>query len=211
MKTKLLLTTASVLLAVGVAVQIGSTLGHSPVRTASAAATSAVLPTVATLPPRPQPLVAEPQVVAAPTPAPVPTASAADILSRINTATDWPDRAAIAKELRAVSEPSALSVLLPALMENYGRGNTIFNEISDAIARLAQDETVETLEFMHWEATTQAGQGRKILRTIAAIRNPPAKRALAKLTAKTESPALAACAVEALKAMQDPASTALAE
>lgn len=145
----------------------------------------------------PSSIVAEPTRVAGlDTPAAV-----RELLDRITTTRDWSSRAALAKELRFVSEPSTLQVLLPALLETYGRGNTIFNEISDAVARMADTATVETLEVMHWEASAHAGQGRKILRTVAAIRNPPAKRALAKLAARAASPALAACAEEALKAM----------
>lgn len=129
-----------------------------------------------------------------------------DVLKQIAMSSDWASRAQLAKELRSVSDPSALQLLLPALLESYGRGNTIFNEISDAVARLADAATVETLEVMHWEASAHAGQGRKILRTVAAIRNPPARKALAKLAAHAESPALAACAEEALKAMNEMAS-----
>jgi hypothetical protein len=203
MKTRLLLTTVSALLAVGIALRMGAELGGER---AAIPAPSAVAETTQTGQPLPvqNASVEQANLSTAVLPAEAPlgqVTNASDILQRLNAETQWSQRSAVAKELRSLSDPGELSVLLPALMENYGRGNTIFNEISDAIARLAQAETVEMLEFMHWEASTQAGQGRKILRTIAAIRNPPARRALAKLASNTQSPALAACAVEALKAM----------
>jgi len=201
MKTKLLLTTASVLLAVGIATTCGLLLGGK--QPGSTITKTSPLVTVAELE-RPAVKQVEAPVQIEPIPQVMetdPEEQVRQILHGIATEPEWSTRAAIAKELRAVSSPEALTVLLPALMENYGRGNTIFNEISDAIARVAQAETVETLEVMHWQASTQAGQGRKILRTIAAIRNPPARRALAKLATRAESPALAACAEEALKGM----------
>lgn len=202
MRTKILLTTVSVLLAVGLAIRFGSDLGgghkaeqHAPLVTAAELGHPLVKPVEMGGQSQPTLKVLETD----------PEAEVRQILHRMTTGPEWSQRAAIAKELRSVSSPEALTVLLPSLLENYGRGNTLFNEISDAIARLAQAETVETLEIMHWQASTQAGQGRKILRTIAAIRNPPARRALAKLAARAESPALAACAAEALKAMAGPA------
>ena len=115
---------------------------------------------------------------------------------------EWPVRAALAKNLRAVSNPEALQVLLPALLNNYGRGNTILNEISDTIARLAQPETVEDLAALHWQAAVQAGQGHKVLRTVACIRNPVALRGLMKVAARDDSPALVATAQETIKTMQ---------
>ncbi len=202
MKAKIILTTVSVLLAVGMAMQFGSDLGgghkaeqHAPLVIVAELGRPLVKPVAMGGQSQPTPEVLEME----------PEEQVRQILHRMTTEPEWSQRAAIAKELRSVSSPEALTVLLPALLENYGRGNTLFNEISDAIARLAQSETVETLEVMHWQASTQAGQGRKILRTIAAIRNPPARRALAKLAVRVESPALAACAAEALKAMAGPA------
>ena len=124
------------------------------------------------------------------------------LLDGIEHIKEWPVRAALAKNLRAVSNPEALQVLLPALLNNYGRGNTILNEISDTIARLAQPETVEDLAALHWQAAVQAGQGHKVLRTVACIRNPVALRGLMKVAARDDSPALVAAAQEAIKAMQ---------
>ncbi len=123
------------------------------------------------------------------------------LLEAIGSMQDWPSRSELAKNLRAVSDPATLSSLLPALLDNYGRGNTILNEISDAVGRMAQCDTVEALAVLHWQASTQAGQGHKILRTVAGIRNPPARRALARLAERSDSPALAAAAAEALKNM----------
>lgn len=131
--------------------------------------------------------------------------SVQSLLTGIERIQDWPTRAALAKNLRAVSNPETLQVLLPALLNNYGRGNTILNEISDTIARLAQPETVEDLAALHWQASVQAGQGHKVLRTVASIRNPIAARGLMKVANHTESPALAAAATEALKAIDQPA------
>jgi hypothetical protein len=131
--------------------------------------------------------------------------SVQSLLTGIEHIQDWPTRAALAKNLRAVSNPETLQVLLPALLNNYGRGNTILNEISDTIARLAQPETVEDLAALHWQASVQAGQGHKVLRTVASIRNPIAARGLMKVANHTESPALAAAATEALKAIDQPA------
>lgn len=124
------------------------------------------------------------------------------LLDGIEHIKEWPVRAALAKNLRAVSNPEALQVLLPALLNNYGRGNTILNEISDTIARLAQPETVEDLAALHWQASVQAGQGHKVLRTVACIRNPVALRGLMKVAASDESPALVAAANEAIKAIR---------
>jgi hypothetical protein len=126
------------------------------------------------------------------------------LLDGIEHIKEWPVRAALAKNLRAVSNPETLQVLLPALLNNYGRGNTILNEISDTIARLAQPETVEDLAALHWQASTQAGQGHKVLRTVASIRNPIAARGLMKVANFSESPALAAAAQEALKVIDQP-------
>ena len=127
--------------------------------------------------------------------------STAVLLEGIDKIKAWPVRAALAKNLRALANPEALQALLPALLNNYGRGNTILNEISDSIARLAQPETVEDLAALHWQASVQAGQGHKVLRTVASIRNPAAKRGLMKIAAMPDSPALAAAANEALLAM----------
>lgn len=124
------------------------------------------------------------------------------LLNGIERIKAWPARAALAKNLRAVSNPDCLQTLLPALLNNYGRGNTILNEISDCIARLAQPETVEDLAALHWQASVQAGQGHKVLRTVACIRNPVAMRGLVRLAARDDSPALVAAANEAIKAMQ---------
>ena len=123
------------------------------------------------------------------------------LLDGIDRIKEWPVRAALAKNLRAVSSPEALQALIPALLNNYGRGNAILNEISDTIARLAQPETAEDLAALHWQASVQAGQGHKVLRTMACIRNPAATRGLLKVARNTESPALAAAAQEALKMM----------
>ncbi len=130
------------------------------------------------------------------------------LLDGIDHIKEWSVRAALAKNLRAISSPDTLQALLPALLNNYGRGNTILNEISDTIARIAQPETVEALAALHWQASVQAGQGHKVLRTVASIRNPIATRGLMKVASNTESPALAAAASEALKAMRGEAANA---
>lgn len=126
------------------------------------------------------------------------------LLDGIGQIKEWPVRAVLVKNLRAISNPETLQALLPALLNNYGRGNTILNEISDTIARLAQPETVEDLAALHWQASTQAGQGHKVLRTVASIRNPAAARGLMKVANFSESPALAAAAQEALKVIDQP-------
>lgn len=127
--------------------------------------------------------------------------SVQELLTGIEHIKEWHVRATLAKNLRAVSNPEVLQVLLPALLNNYGRGNTILNEISDTIARLAQPETVEDLAALHWQAAVQAGQGHKVLRTVACIRNPVALRGLMKVASRDDSPALVAAAQEAIKAM----------
>jgi hypothetical protein len=124
------------------------------------------------------------------------------LLDGIEKVKEWPVRAALAKNLRAISNPECLQSLLPALLNNYGRGNTILNEISDTIARLAQPETVEDLAALHWQASVQAGQGHKVLRTVAAIRNPAALRGLMKVASRDDSPALVAAANEAIQALR---------
>lgn len=125
------------------------------------------------------------------------------LMDGIMRTTEWSERAALAKNLRAVSDPETLAVLVPALLENYGRGSTILGEIVDAIARLAQPETIEDLAALHWQASTQAGQGHKVLRAVAAIRNPAARRGLERLVARSDSPALSAAAQEAIQVMQE--------
>jgi HEAT repeat protein len=127
------------------------------------------------------------------------------LLAGIQKTQDWSQRAALAKNLRAVSDPESLMVLVPALLDNYGRGSTILGEIVDVIARLAQPETVDDLAALHWQASTQAGQGHKVLRAVAAIRNPAAMRGLVRLTQRADSPALAAAAEEAVKRLQETA------
>jgi HEAT repeat protein len=127
------------------------------------------------------------------------------LLAGIQKTQDWSQRAALAKNLRAVSDPETLVVLVPALLDNYGRGSTILGEIVDVIARLAQPETVDDLAALHWQASTQAGQGHKVLRAVAAIRNPAAMRGLVRLTQRADSPALAAAAEEAVKRLQETA------
>ena len=124
------------------------------------------------------------------------------LMDGIMRTAEWSERAALAKNLRAVSDPETLAVLVPALLENYGRGSTILGEVVDAIARLAQPETIEDLAALHWQASTQAGQGHKVLRAVAAIRNPAAKRGLERLVARSHSPALSAAAQEAIQVMQ---------
>lgn len=119
------------------------------------------------------------------------------LVQALYTEQHWSSRAQLAQSLRAVSNPDTLAVLLPELLTNHGRGSTVLSEIVDAIARMAQPDTVQTLEVMHWQASTQAGQGHKVLRAVASIRNPSAKRALGKLAAHAESPALAAAAQDA--------------
>jgi len=127
--------------------------------------------------------------------------SVAMLMEGIRHTQEWSQRAALAKNLRAVSDPETLAVLVPALLENYGRGSTILGEIVDVIARLAQPETIEDLAALHWQASMQAGQGHKVLRAVAAIRNPAATRGLARIAERSDSPALAAAAQEALKAL----------
>ncbi len=127
--------------------------------------------------------------------------SVQSLLNKIEKIKDWSTRAALAKNLCAVSDPECLQALLPALLNNYGRGNTILNEISDTIGRLALPETVEDLAALHWQASVQAGQGHKVLRTVAMIRNPAALRGLMRVAARDDSPALAAAAHEAVNAI----------
>jgi hypothetical protein len=55
---------------------------------------------------------------------------------------------------------------------------------------------------MHWQAAVQAGQGHKVLRTVANIRNPVATRGLMKIASRDDSPALVAAANVAIKAME---------
>jgi hypothetical protein len=212
MKTKLLLPAASFALAVGTAMMTGQWMAGDP---HTAATVSTKSPAAVVLPTNAEPPA---DIVLPEVDAQVPVMQTSDelaaalaskndapstqeLLNMIQSTKDWPTRAALAKHLRMLSDPDTLHVLLPAMMETYGRGNTIFNEISDAIARMAQADTVEALEGMHWQASTQAGQGHKILRTVAMINNPPAKRALARLAQRTEAPGLAAAAEEALKRM----------
>jgi hypothetical protein len=123
------------------------------------------------------------------------------LVQALYTEQHWSTRAELAQSLRGVSNPDTLAVLLPELLTNHGRGSTVLSEIVDAVARMAQPDTVATLEVMHWQASTQAGQGHKVLRAVASIRNPSAKRALAKLAAHAESPALAAAAADAVSRM----------
>jgi hypothetical protein len=130
-------------------------------------------------------------------------AAVQSLLESIGAEKEWATRAALAKHLRAVSDPDTLPALVPALLNNYGRGNTILNEIVDSIARMAQPDTIEALATLHWQASTQAGQGHKVLKAVAAIRNPPAMRGLVRLSERAESPALAAAAQEALKRFQE--------
>jgi HEAT repeat protein len=116
------------------------------------------------------------------------------LIAALHTEQHWGTRAELATSLRAVSNPETLPALLPELLGNQGRGSTVMKEITDAVCRMAQPDTVATLEAMHWQASSQAGQGHKILRTIGGIRNPAAKRALLKLAAHGQSEALAAAA-----------------
>lgn len=128
------------------------------------------------------------------------TAESVDfLLQRIATIYDWKARNELAKSLRATSSPEALNAMLPALLSRFDRGSRVLAELCEAIGRLAQEDTVATLEAMHWQSCTQAGQGLKVIRAIAAIRNKPAERELMRLSARSDSEALVAAANAALE------------
>ena len=105
----------------------------------------------------------------------------AEFLQLLRQETDWQTRAVLGRNLRALGNPEVLNVLLPALLVDYGRGSPVTAEIIDVIARLAQEDTVTALEALHWQASGNGVETMKVVRTIASIRNPPARRALNKL------------------------------
>lgn len=118
---------------------------------------------------------------------------------------DWEARVKLAQNLRAVSNPEVLQVMLAALQMDFGRGSPVVGEICEVISRLAQPDTVEALAALHWQAEGQGVHRHKIIRAIAGIRNPAAKRALEKLAANpNEAEGLRAAAQAALSAMPQP-------
>lgn len=118
---------------------------------------------------------------------------------------DWAARVKLAQNLRAVSNPEVLQVMLAALQRDFGRGSPVVGEICAVISRLAQPDTVEALAALHWQAEGQGVTSHKIIRAMAGIRNPAAKRALEKLAANPEAAeSLRAAAQAALSAMPPP-------
>lgn len=105
----------------------------------------------------------------------------AELLRQLRLETDWQTRAVLGRNFRALGNPEVLQVLLPALLVDYGRGSPVTMEIIDAIGRLAQEDTVTALEALHWQASGNGVETMKVVRAMAAIRNPPARRALNKL------------------------------
>lgn len=128
------------------------------------------------------------------------TAEAVEFLvQEINATREWKARNELATAFRALSDPEGLNALLPALLGRFDRGSRVLGEYCDAIGRLAQADTVVTLEALHWQACNQPGQSLKIIRAIAAIRNEPAKRELMRLSARSDSEAMVAAANAALQ------------
>ena len=116
---------------------------------------------------------------------------------------DWGVRGKLAEHLRAVSNPEVLQVLLGALKMDFGRGSPVVGEICDAISRMAQPDTVAALEALHWGASGQGVESHRILRAVAGIRNPAARRALGKLARnETVAEGLRLAAGEALAAIE---------
>jgi hypothetical protein len=117
---------------------------------------------------------------------------------------DWEARVKLARNLKAVSNPEVLPILLQALGMDFGRGSPVVGEICEAISRLAQPDTVEALAAMHWQANGLGVDSHKVIRAVAGIRNPAARKALGKLAAdETAAESLRAAAEAALLAMAD--------
>ena len=129
-------------------------------------------------------------------------ASVEALMQGVFETADWEARVKLAQNLRAVSNPEVLQVMLAALQRDFGRGSPVVGEICEVISRLAQPDTVESLAALHWQAQGQGVTSHKIIRAVAGIRNPAAKRALAKLAANPEAAeSLRAAAQAALNAM----------
>lgn len=117
---------------------------------------------------------------------------------------DWEARVKLARNLRAVSNPEVVPVLLRALGMDFGRGSPVVGEICDVISRLAQPDTVEALAAMHWQANGQGVESHKVIRAVAGIRNPAARKALGKLVAdESAAESLRAAAQAAVEAMAE--------
>lgn len=117
---------------------------------------------------------------------------------------DWHARAVLSRNLRALGNPETLQALLPALIRDYGRGSPVTSEIIDAIARMAQEDTVFALEALHWQASGGV-ESMKVVRAVASIRNPAARRALIKLARNPDAAeSLRVAAEEAVRDMGAP-------
>lgn len=117
---------------------------------------------------------------------------------------DWEARVKLARNLKAVSNPEVVPVLLRALGMDFGRGSPVVGEICDVISRLAQPDTVEALAAMHWQANGQGVESHKVIRAVAGIRNPAARKALGKLVAdESAAESLRAAAQAAVEAMAE--------
>lgn len=117
---------------------------------------------------------------------------------------DWEARVKLARNLRAVSNPEVLPGMLRALQMDFGRGSPVVGEVCDVISRLAQPDTVEALAAMHWQANGQGVESHKVIRAVAGIRNPAARKALGKLAVdQTVAESLRAAAQAAVEAMAE--------
>ena len=117
---------------------------------------------------------------------------------------DWEARVKLARNLRAVSNPEVLPVMLRALQMDFGRGSPVVGEVCDVISRLAQPDTVEALAAMHWQANGLGVDSHKVIRAVAGIRNPAARKALGKLAVdQTVAESLRAAAEAAVEAMAE--------
>lgn len=124
------------------------------------------------------------------------------LLEKMSQVRDDESRGLIAANLRAIAEPDALTALVPALLGDFRQGSPELRELCAVIGRLAQPETVQALEDLHWRASTLSGQSPKVVRAMASIRNPAASRGLEKLVARGDAAeSLTAAAREALMAM----------
>ncbi|HCN30672.1 MAG TPA: hypothetical protein DIT64_18465 [Verrucomicrobiales bacterium] len=124
------------------------------------------------------------------------------LMEKLARVRDAEARGLIAANLRAIAEPDTLAALVPALLGDFRQGSPELRELCSAIGRLAQAETVQALEDLHWHAASLAGQSPKVVRAMASIRNPAAARGLEKLVARGDAAeSLTAAAREALMAM----------
>lgn len=103
------------------------------------------------------------------------------LLEGVYETADWEARVRLAQNLRALSNPEVVQSLIQGLLMDFGRGSPVIGEICDAISRLAQADTVTQLEAYHWQLNGQGVASHHLLRAMAGIRNPPARRALNKL------------------------------